>query len=946
MLTKKIQLLFLTLLLQFCCGTRTPAQQLKGIKHRVFSNFCAENSSIGTNTIYRIDDGPDGYLWLSTDVGLYKFDGEQFTLMNTGAYSDVVSTYKTSNNWLLLLLFNGKTRALDLATHQIINTDSLWQLDRLPNDNRPYLFAFEDSGRLIFVKKQINSGDIEGLIVQLNNHKATIEKINHILEGLLKRYHSYKPLDAMQLFDSWIKNNSHIHLSNNNLILNNNSFDKKSGQILLNGQREFPGSIVTSFEQTELGAYVGTLDKGLFFKPSNGQKEIENIFPYPVSNICQDYLGNIWVSTLSKGLFFFHKGDASTFYYDSKTSTIQKKECLVINSKRKFNLLYNNIGKILLYEVFDNQIFNIFNKCLQPIKIQNKLTELNIHKGNFLNFYNYSYDYLQLMAQNRFSYPWKDYYNIGDTILLYSIGSIQIIYPDHSQRQVEINKRLNINNTNTFQYINDEKIILGTTLGIFINQEKLKWLEQASFFKIRIIDSTLYCCTSRGVYCISLNQLHKKEHLQQISKESFNEIIIDDQYLYLNSKRKLMVIERSTKKIISERTFLNYTIPFLSNNCFVDADYVVFAASNGIFFFPKKNIIDTTSHLPKIHVLNSLQNFSPAGNSCTYLYKKAQRILLKLDILDYNHQPKKIRYKILKNKEEYIGWTEYQLKNLIELFDLAPGAYSIDFEISCADKHWNKRMRYDLVVHPLWYQSRWAKGMFLLFSLILLSFIGIWIVKMRLKKLSMITADKLKTLELEAQALNAQINPHFIFNALLPFQDFTIRGESDKALSYINKFSKLMRGILTNSRIKSVSIADELQFIKTYLEIQQERFEHSFDFEINYHNEIDTKLHIPTLFLQPIVENALEHGIYKLPYRGKITIDIQNIEEKGAIQFTITDNGKGFDIPFTPKKNHVLEIIMERLYLLQRKTQIGTIQFKNKRLYGAVIIIILPIIRK
>jgi sensor histidine kinase YesM len=188
--------------------------------------------------------------------------------------------------------------------------------------------------------------------------------------------------------------------------------------------------------------------------------------------------------------------------------------------------------------------------------------------------------------------------------------------------------------------------------------------------------------------------------------------------------------------------------------------------------------------------------------------------------------------------------------------------------------------------------------------------------------------EKLHLHDLESQSLLGQLKPHFIFNILTPLQGFFMSGEKIKGLNYLDSFSRLMRGMLNAIRGRYAPLNTEMEFIKHYLNIQQERFDHCFSYHIDIDPLIDAgQCIIPTLMLQPLVENALEHGIERAGKNGMIKIIIENRTD--AIAIKVEDNGKGLPQDFKMKDNHALTIITERVQLMKKITGIGHFSVYN-----------------
>lgn len=147
--------------------------------------------------------------------------------------------------------------------------------------------------------------------------------------------------------------------------------------------------------------------------------------------------------------------------------------------------------------------------------------------------------------------------------------------------------------------------------------------------------------------------------------------------------------------------------------------------------------------------------------------------------------------------------------------------------------------------------------------------------------------------EIEMTALRAQMNPHFLFNALNSIKLYVVSNESKTAALYLTKFSKLIRTILKNSKSKLVSLEDELNALELYIQMEQFRFDFKFDYEIKIDSDVDKEFtEIPPMLLQPYVENAIWHGLmHKHDGKGELYIRIKL--KKGNIEFIIEDNGIG-----------------------------------------------------
>ena len=151
---------------------------------------------------------------------------------------------------------------------------------------------------------------------------------------------------------------------------------------------------------------------------------------------------------------------------------------------------------------------------------------------------------------------------------------------------------------------------------------------------------------------------------------------------------------------------------------------------------------------------------------------------------------------------------------------------------------------------------------------------------------------KQKASELEMQALRAQMNPHFIFNALSSINNFILTNNQLQASEYLIKFSRLIRLILENSTLPLISLDKELEALTLYIELEALRFQHRFEYQIILSDDLDvTSIKLPPLILQPYVENAIKHGLIPKEGPGHLTITISEI--KSQLHLTIADDGIG-----------------------------------------------------
>lgn len=174
-----------------------------------------------------------------------------------------------------------------------------------------------------------------------------------------------------------------------------------------------------------------------------------------------------------------------------------------------------------------------------------------------------------------------------------------------------------------------------------------------------------------------------------------------------------------------------------------------------------------------------------------------------------------------------------------------------------------------------------------------------------------------QTAQLKLKTIRSQLNPHFMFNALSSIQNLMNKNELLPANHYLSKFAGLTRKVLNNSEQEMISLQEEIQLTEDYLQMEQLRF--GFQYQLEVDPEIDiVNIEIPTLLLQPFIENAIKHGITSLKEKGKILVNISQHNKNLVIK--INDNGKGFNASQTNKDKSAfgLKLSQERIALLNQ----------------------------
>lgn len=338
------------------------------------------------------------------------------------------------------------------------------------------------------------------------------------------------------------------------------------------------------------------------------------------------------------------------------------------------------------------------------------------------------------------------------------------------------------------------------------------------------------------------------------------------------------------------------------------------------FIFGLTTIAQDKITIEKIEILENSNNFhNPILNSKI----TPKNALIKLN---YNQNSFIIYFKsktkplIYSYKINNFSSKTFQTKNNNIVFtDLSNGEYELI--ISCDDKYKVSSTRLKIIIEPPIWLQWWFLPMMFVYALILIGVFMYFLFQYRTRQQLRLQAVRH---ELEIKALRAQMNPHFIFNSMNTIDAYILRKRFIEASDCLQKFSKLIRHILENSENQTISIAQELETLKLYIELEQERFSHSFSYQFDIHPELLEKdYQIPPLLIQPFVENAILHGIRHLTERkGEIRL---NLSIKDSLLLCIiTDNGIGrkasSEINQQKQENHKsmgVDITMERISAYQ-----------------------------
>lgn len=244
-----------------------------------------------------------------------------------------------------------------------------------------------------------------------------------------------------------------------------------------------------------------------------------------------------------------------------------------------------------------------------------------------------------------------------------------------------------------------------------------------------------------------------------------------------------------------------------------------------------------------------------------------------------------IQYELYRNGKIHTAWRNNDYDNsFIWLKDCPPGNYIIKIRYSVQPQNITE---HSFQVKPVWYETVLFR---ILVCLLLLTLVGLLVLSVRQRR--KLHQEKLgkSRLQLELRAIYSQLNPHFVFNALSSIQALINKQDIRGANTYLSDFAQLTRDSLVHSQKSKISLHEEIQTLDTYLKLEKLRF--GFDYQISIAPELNEyEIDIPTLLMQPLIENAVKHGVALLGEKGSVKLSLN--PSGPAIIARLTDNGKG-----------------------------------------------------
>ena len=350
---------------------------------------------------------------------------------------------------------------------------------------------------------------------------------------------------------------------------------------------------------------------------------------------------------------------------------------------------------------------------------------------------------------------------------------------------------------------------------------------------------------------------------------------------------------------------------------------IYFGGKNGVDYFRPSDLRKNPTP-PRLFIsnlfLNNQQELNPPESSDEILKLSYKDRLLEIELaaLHYGEQSE-LRYEY-KLEGVTDDWVQLGNERKVLFSGLRPGDYVFVGKVTSGDGVVSKdEISIPIHIAPPFYLTRWFQitgSCLLLLSLFTFIKGREHSIKKKEKKEAEFSR---KMAELEKRALQAQMNPHFIYNSMNSIQQFMILHDIEGAMKYLTKFSRILRTVLTISSQNRIPLYDEIKLIEDYLELENMRFPDKFTYVIQVSPECNIHaLEIPPFFIQPQVENAIRHGLLRKPTPGHLRIEISASENH--LHVTVEDDGIGREAAKAAKKksgiveeSKALGILQERL---------------------------------
>lgn len=944
------------------------------------------NDGLPSNHIYRCIEDNKGFLWVATDAGIARFDGRKFQVFGTAqglADNEVLSVVKEKNGRLWVNLFRQGPSYFDQILNRFVSImpdtnatgifgTSLMDLFILPGGGVQYS---NENGSFIFKNKKLvnlkGGRDDRRLLIRENGDGSALRWGPSKLSTQLKSSSSWaifhmngqSVIDSIQLR---IRNSATFipAINDDKFYLFGRSTNKCYifSRIKINPLRIQIDSITLpepyfNFAFTGSSMYMVTNTGKIYVYNKRSLKlEYQISGNYLPNSFYNDKLGNIWLPTIDKGLLLYKKNSLKVVKFPSGFT---RTNFLSIARKADGTWLAGNYyGQVLEW----GKGFTRVNTVVK--KIPSRQRKILVSANRIFTFSeegissNYGRPILNPRSK---SYSAKDAIIYSDSIMIAGTGRGFLKVNSLTGRVVElgnVSKRVttlvkakkgliyfgSTDGLYKFNFLTDSVTSLAAkdtmlskrVIGLCITPDKLLWVASSGNGIIVVQDDKVLMniTDKNGIISNSSRSISSGKPgqvwlgtSQGISKIS---------YRMADNKLKLNIQNFSVNDGLSSNEI---------NEMLYQNDTVYAATSDGISIIPA-DISIPNFNIPVYLVGISINQRDTSIFSKYDLGRNQKNIQMQFAGIELGGHFKNFQYTLNKNGN-WITLDEntlaLQLNNGSHLLQVR----AVDVNGNISSKILSIQFN---VATPYW-KTIW----FWIIFAVLIQVPIIYLVNRRQKKRKEAKLAKqiaeVQIASLEQQAFTSLMNPHFIFNALNSVQHYINVQDRQNANSYLSDFASLIRQNFEAAQLSFIPLEQEIENIKIYLRLEKMRFKNRLEYQIIIEEnvEIDDWM-VPTMILQPLLENALLHGIMPSNTDGELLVILKMQESR--LEITITDNGIGMinSLALKDKGSHKsrgMELIMKRIGALGRfgTKQISiemTPAFENLQNPGNKIILIIP----
>jgi sensor histidine kinase YesM len=894
------------------------------------------------NTVYGVAQDKEGYLFFATENGLSRYDGKEwvtFTVKDGLPDNEILVIFGDSKGRIWMSCFSKSVCYYYKGKIYNASNDSLVERIKVNSVVRK-MYEEEDCNLIFLTDVNIFSVSKNGIVKLLLSKSGNSNFHNQ--NGFSATKNLLGVGSFIFNYDSILTHKNaqcaYIKLSQYDSICNLIPYVKKlkifhKSKYLLNLKM---GSINIWEVQSKNDIFINSSDGTWHISTQKSANE-HFLSGVKTAHAFPDNEGTIWFTTLGQGVYKLSSIAVKTYVSPNANNTSNREifsisqnyDNVIAGASFSKMISVNKISKKKLdfqhYLKYATNNINI-NRATSSTQINNNTTIIGFDS------------YLLKLHNNQpsFNYeimPVKSVEKINESKVLVGtkIGTFIINVPTLLPMDTLFTER-----TTYANYFNHHYYI-GTINGLYLvskdkHQAYLGDLHPALKRRVTCIkittDGKIYVATAdAGIVILKNNKVISViNEDNQLSSNIVKTLHINNNYLWVGTIKGVDKIGLLANKIIAKYSSVDGLPSNIINAIYIDnADTTVWVGSpEGLTSF-KENQINSTSIcnlvMQKIIVSNNVLKMG--SNNYSFEYKDNNIQFQYVGISFRSGQEITYSYKLIGLDDDFKKTQD----RILSYPTLLPGNYTL--ELFATNKFGIKSETISIsffISTPFW-KTFWFASVII----ILVIFIVYILIKIRFDKAKKIQAEKSlvkqQLADMEQSALQAQMNPHFIFNCLNSIQQFIMVDNKLKANQYLTEFATLIRATLDNSSKKYISIDDEALYLKRYLNLEQLRFGDSFSYEINMDISVDKHdTEIPAMLLQPFVENSLRHGI-RLKKTGKGIIKISFVENNNYLICSVIDNGVGREVSAKSKSlQHVeyqskgMELTTKRINLLNTET--------------------------